>query len=357
MSGIPEWSIASSKNPGKREFAFKYLTSDSVLLDIYGYDNSTGFLEGYTSHVATPVCEDQLCYDAELDFYWDLLGNFSYFSLDSSKPLTKHDHVPFSDSDYEKLRNILLTKSPSFIHLRRSELIIKPNNGDFPELDGITGATVKEVKEDMVAGAIYTCYTLWHIANGGMNFQIQEFTKQVLDADLIRQFLISEQVEAHYFLIENIDLKYFELFLNEIMELADEFDPYYIGRMIERIPDHLFENVIVQEFFLRHFHRLEYSSQKELISKLEADITLSKSTLEFLIDNIQAQNSARNDQIIRIVCKNADSDKSDILKKMFDILQNRQITVSPGSYELLMSLGQNYKSLKDEVRRFKRTNK
>jgi len=195
--------MINSEAPVKGAIAFRYMTRDSVLLDIYEYRDSTDILEGYTSHIVTPVCEDQLCYDAELDLYWDILGNFSHFDVASEKPLTKNNHVPFDQSDYKLLRKILLTKSPSFIHLWRNELIIKSVSTDSTQADGMTGATTKAVKKDMVEGAAFTCYTLWHIANGGIAFEIQEYTKKKLDENVARKLLVSQKAEAHYFLIEN----------------------------------------------------------------------------------------------------------------------------------------------------------
>lgn len=338
----------------QQEIAFNYLTSDSVLLDVQYHYDSIGSWVGYTSHIKTPVCEDQLCYDVELEFYWDLIGNFSHFLVDSNKPLTKQDHIPFNDADYNRLNRILSTKSPSFIHLRRSELVISPENADPSNIDGNTGATAKEVKKDMVPGAVYTCYTLWHIANGGIEFRIQEHTKQKLDEDVIRQLLNTDQIGAHYFLIENVGSEYFELFINDFMELAQEYDPYFTGRIIDRIPMHLLQNFTVQEFFLRQFHSLEFSSKNTLIAKLEGNTNLSESALKFLMEHIRQTNPEQNDQIIRIVYDNADSDKIEMIKEMIEMIDERQIVLSPASYELLISLGDQFASLKSTIREFKK---
>ena len=173
-----------------QKIAFQYLTSDKVLLDIYEHYDSEGLLEGYTSHIVTPVCEDKLCLEAEVKMYWDLLGNFIKFIPIAENPLTKLDHIPFDSADYQKLHKILSDKSPSFIHLRRNELI--NNDGDGIEgVDGISSATVAGVKRDMVDGAIFTCYTLWYIANGGINFNIQEHTRNKINNELIIKMVFS----------------------------------------------------------------------------------------------------------------------------------------------------------------------
>ena len=348
--------MMSVKTLEHKKIAFNYLTSDAVLLAVQYHYDSIGSWVGYTSLIKTPVCEDQLCYDVELEFYWDLIGNFSHFLVDSNRPLTKLDHIPFNDADYIRLSRILSTKSPSFIHLRRSELVISPEKADPSNIDGNTGATAKEVKKDMVPGAIYTCYTLWHIANGGIEFRIQEHTKQKLDEDVIRQLLNTHQVGAHYFLVENMDSEYFEPFIGDFMELAQEYDPYFTGRIIDRMPRHLLHNFTVQEFFLRQFHSLEFNSKNKLISKLDGNTNLSETALKFLIENIRQNNAEQSDQIIKIVYDNADSDKTEMIKDMIEIIEERQIIVSPSSFEFLISLGDQFASLKSTIREFKKKN-
>ncbi len=239
MLGLSMISSAQTSKMGNPEIAFQYLTEDSVLLDIYEAYDSEGQLAGYHAHVTTPVCNTGLCYEAELDFYWDVLGNFSDFEILQDKPLTKLDHVPFEDSDYEKLKAILLTKSPTFIHLRRDELVVKPFDTDPQDVDAVGGATLKHIEKDMVEGAIYTCYTLWHIANGDINFQMQEHTIQNLDEGLLAKLLNSDDVEAHYFAVENMDPAYFEVFIDQIAEACKSYGQYFTDRTYTRLPDHL----------------------------------------------------------------------------------------------------------------------
>jgi len=232
-------SFAQEIFRSKPRFAIDYLSQDSVLLKIYETYDINGQLDGYTSHILTPVCKNYECYNAELDYYWDVLGNFFDFIIISGKPLTKLDHIPFQDSDYEKLKNILLTKSPSFIHLRRDELVVKPIATNLQDVNGISGATIKYIEKDMVSGAIYTCYTLWHIANGDINFQLQEYTKQNLNKELIFKLLNLDNVEAHYFAIENMDSNSFEFFIDEIVELCKKYGQYFTNRLYDQLPDDL----------------------------------------------------------------------------------------------------------------------
>ncbi len=338
----------------QQEIAFQYTTSDAVVLDIRTNYAADGSWAGYTSHVVTPVCEDRLCYDVELDMYWDLLGNFTHFKVEESKPLTKQDHIPFDETDYQKLNIILHTESPSFIHLRRVELVVVPETIGLADADATTGATAQAVKKDMVSGAIYTCYTLWHIANGGIKFKIQEYTRQRLDEKLIGRLLASDQIEAHYFLLENMEVGYFMQFQNELMDLAVKYDPYFTGRLIEKMPVNLLDKPAWQEFLLYRFQSLDVNTQNNLILKLQATNVSSNLALGLLIENLQPNNNLRNDQIIAIVVDRANTENIDVITGMFEVIENRNIKVSQNSYKKLIVLGDQFKSLKREIKQFKR---
>jgi hypothetical protein len=343
------------QEPDADALAFEYHTRDSVTLQVYECLDPAGLLNGYTAHVATPVCEDRLCYDAELDMYWDVLGNFARFAVDLDKPLTKEDHVPFEPSDYTKLKEILLTKRPSFIHLRREELITKPAYADTTSADALTGATAKEVKKDMVAGAVFTCYTLWHIANGGISFEIGQHTSSKLDERLIRKLLDAQRAEAHYFLVENIGKQYFAPFLHDFLELAERYDAFFTDRLLDNLPVHLLEEKRVQDFFIHQFNRMEHASQEALLVRLEYDsIPLHDPTLEFLIGLVRTNNLARNDHIIRLVCNSANADDAEVLEKLVDRLLDRRIVLSAEAFAAMTSNTKAYPALRKKVKQLGR---
>lgn len=344
-------ALAASAESGEKyaidpEPAFQYLTNDSVLLDVYEYYDEEGLLEGYRAHILSPVCEEGLCYEAELDFAWDLIGNFLRFEVDPDKPLTKLDHVPFSPADYEKLDKILHTESPSFIHLRRSELVSSPVSGANGAVDAMTGATVKAVKKDMVEGAIYTCYTLWHIANGGIRFNIQQHSRLQLDEPLIKKLLARNEAGTNYFLVENMPPAYFSVFLQELLSLAETYDAFFSERMVQRMPDTLFGASAVQHFFRQHFKRLQPASRKEVIAKWEVTDHLEPATLLFLTEQFEIQDPEFNHRIINLIVKDLPGDQPEILQHMVTVLSEREIAVPPESRALLNQLAEQDRRIK-----------
>lgn len=333
MIGIAGMAWEKDAFMQQTEPAFQFLTTDSILIDVFQTMDASGLPAAYRAHILSPVCEDGSCYEVELDFSWNLLGKFSHFEIDPAKPLTKLDHIPFDAADYEKLNRILHTPSPSFIHLRRSELVAEPTgNGD---VDGMTGATVKAIKKDMVPGAIYTCYTLWHIANGGIVFNIQEHTRKLLTPPLIEKMLGADDAEMHYFLIENLEARYYTGFLEKILSLADRYDAFFAARIGGNLPQEYFSKPEVQTFFRQHFPRLDYAAQNDWIAKLGAAVTVDRSTLDFLVEQIPADNPARATQIIQLLIDKTAAGEKAIFDSLFSKLLEREVRLSSQSLEAL----------------------
>ncbi len=317
--------------------AFTYLTTDSVQLQVYMCRDSNGVLDGYTSHILTPVCEGDQCHDAEADFYWDILGKFSHYKWDRKQPLTKQDHVAFSQEDHIKLHSILHTPSPSFIHLRRDELITPKVNKSGADIDGLTGATVQAVSRDMVQGAVYTCYTLWHIANGGLVFKIQEHTKENLTDCLLLKLLDTPSPEAHYFLIQNIESSKMACYIDDLLTLAGQYDPYFSSQLVSRLSPFMLEGPHIQSALAEHFPQLEYAAQLDLLAMFKSCKNLSVSGQKLLADHM-AEDSQINRQIIALICHHADPNRLEGLQYLLDHMIKKGISVSTHSLRLLKSI-------------------
>ncbi len=114
----------------------------------------------YFSSVFTPVCVDGSCYPINIELQWDLAGNYLKYSLRKDEILTKVEHLPFTDFDYGLLHR-MIAKSPSALaNFTIYELTLPDEN----KVDGVTGATRPELSGSFVPEALFTTYTLWHLA-------------------------------------------------------------------------------------------------------------------------------------------------------------------------------------------------
>lgn len=114
-----------------------------IIRDKYGLPDS------YQAYIKSPVCEKDKCYEIEITMQWDLIGRFREYDTLSGKGLTKLDHIPFTDQDYKKLEQLLKDPNSPIGDYRKEELIRDTRKS---ELDGFTGATIREINDIVVGG-------------------------------------------------------------------------------------------------------------------------------------------------------------------------------------------------------------
>ena len=145
----------------------------------------------FYSDIFTPVCNTGECLPVKIKIYWDLNGNYKRFAMPEGEILTKLDHVPFDDYDYDLLDEILRRENdPRTAEFKDhiAEPVKHNKDSDATDIsysepspgmsskkfvfmdkhdmvDGITGSTLPEQEDKFVPGALYTSYTLWGLAN------------------------------------------------------------------------------------------------------------------------------------------------------------------------------------------------
>src|SRR5690606_18546747 len=144
------------------------------------------------------------CYLMVIDIYWDLLGNFKKYELQEDQPLTKFDHVEFTDEDHKKMREILSNRD-SFLRFYALENLIDPNEQrESDVVDGVSGATHKSIQNEVVSGAVYSTYVLWHIVNGPIAQRILEHTESRFTDAMMVQLLRSDNYHYQYYALNRI---------------------------------------------------------------------------------------------------------------------------------------------------------
>jgi hypothetical protein len=348
-------SFSWLKSAKKENVAFHFLTQDSVVAIVYEVLDADSNLEMYKARIKTPVCENKVCYEVELIFYWDLIGNFKKYELVAGKSLTKLEHKPFSDADYQKLSEILSNKYPAFINLKKDELITKVVTGD---IDGVSGATVAAIKGQIVPGAAYSCYTLWHIANGTVADSIKKHTRNRLNENIVRKLALMKNNEAHYFLINSLNDAEFQTYLPEVLGLIRNNEGYNEGyfakNAIEKIPFGLFSSSEVQDFFSEHFENLGYFAQMSLLKKLQGN-PISDDLAKILIKNLDNPNySFQNELIIKLICFNVNNLETETTRELIDEIIESGMVITTEIYKAIVSLEKKEQWLKKDISDFKR---
>ncbi|MBN4071496.1 hypothetical protein JYT72_03180 [Crocinitomix catalasitica] len=278
---------------------------------------SYGKPDYYYSNIFTPVCETGVCKPIYINIYWDLMGNYHHFDQPKGEILTKLDHQPFTDEDYQLLDEILRGDDPRYgltvKHSSLSESATASNKKEKHEkhesegspaptasrtvfmskmemVDGITGATLPQLRDQFVPGALYTTYTCWDLAN----------TRRVRMGSYTRNKLFTPKNYDYFFgrdqrvcrdaLIEKISNANGEenAYANTLMSIADSANEELAMYCIQMVYYYDVALDTVQTVCKKRFEGLGSANLKrEIIYKLSSGLIRSQ-TLSELAKNMVA---------------------------------------------------------------------
>lgn len=223
----------------------------------------------YNSHIITPVCADGDCKLMHITFYWTLLGDYAGFDRSVEEPLTKHDHDEFVYADYWKLHELL--KDHNSILKRRAinELVEKPKPSEMEGVDALSGATVKEVKESVVGGALYSCYVAWHLVHGPIKEAIKEYSSKLQDNDMLLGMLESNHTNYQMHALTNLNKEDYKKHLERIAELFKTGIPLVRSFIIKNMSDFFKEIPEEMRPFWEALPEIDINSRSLLLQHLE----------------------------------------------------------------------------------------
>jgi len=237
----------------------------------------------YAAHIATGVCSDSLCKPIDLTVYWDLLGTFAAYETPESSPLTKFDHIEFTPQDHQKLQQILADKGSILKDYEAEDMVDRSVKVYSKTMDAVTGATSKTFQDVIVPGAVYTVHTLWHIVNGEVSENIWKHTRAMLNDQLIRQMLGSDNSAYKEFVFNQLPQSELNRFKPEIIRLIGDKDPYVPHFAMEKLASAVWADPADQVAILHYFKGSSLEIQNTMLNKF-ADKKMSLAGLRMLID-------------------------------------------------------------------------
>jgi len=217
----------------------------------------------YFMDVVSVFCGEDVCKVDKVRLFWDELGFYHHIELATGVELEKGEGVDFAPNDYIKLDEVLANRASGLKLLERYELVSNQSGGN--TVDALSGATVSILKDDYITGAIWTCYTLWHFANGDMPTLIRNFTGNDYTLAQLKNYLAgnyssksfsaSSQFNYQKFALEQlirrnaIDKQTQALVINSAFKTTNNDNnklfPLYIG-YVELLPQALYFSAIVK---------------------------------------------------------------------------------------------------------------
>ncbi|QMW02237.1 hypothetical protein [Spirosoma foliorum] len=222
-------------------------------------------------NVFTPVCLTGECKPVYINFYWDLLGNYTRYDLPPGEVLTKMDHREFKQEDYDKLRDILDNTNSLLKDVAMEDLVGKGTENLADSVDAKAGATLKTVKNEVIDGAVYTCYTLWHIAHGKVADEMQKITESYRTDDLLHRFLTSSNYHYQYWAMDKVVDKagsITESFTPDMLQIIRGKNVFTARAALQKISNPFFASNARQVWLWETYQSTSYPLQIAILKKL-----------------------------------------------------------------------------------------
>ena len=156
----------------------------------------------YSTWVDSVICKEKTCEVVKVQLHWDVLGRYQRYNVAKGSKLTKLDHVPFTKEDHAKLQRILLDKGSPLREVTKEGLIGKPKVED--GIDAVTQPTLLTLKNSVVVGAGYSCYDLWHWANGEVPQILRSLSGQSLSLSAMEKLLTAKESPTIAFALDHL---------------------------------------------------------------------------------------------------------------------------------------------------------
>lgn len=326
--------------------------TDGIPDTLFQVRSASGLPLSYYKKIYTGVCFDNECRMLDIVLYWNITGRYLGFELPEDEFLSKFDHEPFSESEYERLHDLLADLLSPLGMYAYNELAPKPPVEE-EEVDGITSATSKEILEYVVEGAAFTTYTLRTLVYGPIQDEVESHTRRELSEELVLKILqspdISDKIWALGEVREKIPLspklrdQIFEYINNDSYSLAE--------RAIDAIDGDELASDTLQMLLLQKFYETDYGLKKLILDKLKEAPQLDDKVKANLAENLKKWEGALLSNVLDLY----------IAQKVFDIetcrlvselLQNENRYISQKAFNFLQSSGLNDEGIDKELKTY-----
>lgn len=322
---------------GQKVPVIEYTTDKSVDVTVYLVYNTHSVAEYYTARLQSPVCMENLCNPIDIEIQWDLLGYFKDYIENPEDPVTKFDHQPFSEDDHKKLKSILANTESLLQDYRMEDLVDTSVQIYSEELDATTGATNKTFENDIVTGAIYTCYTLWTFVNGDLRNRILHHTESILNDDIISSMIQSDRKNYLDYIFDHLSDHYSSRVNKMIGSLIWHEDPLVSVKAINAVDEVYWQSDTVNHLLEKHFPQLQNPVQNALIRNFLKPIE-NQGVLSSFISLLPNMPSRQQQQVYEMILLNKELVDDQMKEKLMHLFKSPEMSLSAKEYELMSKL-------------------
>jgi hypothetical protein len=311
--------------------------ADSSLQDtLFQVVSQEGFPIYYYKNIRTGICFDNQCRPLDMMLYWNPTGRYLGFGLPEGEFLSKYDHAPFTEAEYDRL-NTLLADSLLPLGTVSFEELIGISDQTNALADGVSGATSAQVSEYVVEGAAYTTHTLWNIVYGSTQDEIVELTDQVLSSEFLYRILKKGSLSDQFWALSRVeDVEIPDPKLLETLLQMIGGDDYSLAQMaLEALPESSIEMDLAQVALFSVYEEANYSMKRLIIDKLQDVTHLSADVVKMSRDMLPDLNGVLLRDMLGLYREHKIDDE-DTIKKISALLTSDNRYISGKAYDFLL---------------------
>jgi hypothetical protein len=233
--------------------------------------------------------------------------------------------------------------------------LIKASESETGSLDGVSGATSKEVAEMVVEGAAYTTYKLWNIVYGPTKDSITHLTEKQLTPDLVVLILQSPDIIDRVWALNRIDptVQLDSNLANTLLEIisgCDDFLAYSAMNAID--PVHLDSDDFQSGLFSKYVE-VNHSIKKMIIEKFIYAPYLSEDIVTSSRELLEQLNGQQLGDFLEMYSIHSVGDL-ETCRTIANILGNENRYISQKAYKFLKGMETNDSTIIDKLNAYEK---
>ncbi len=307
----------------------------------------------YFKKVIGEVCYDDECRLLDIVVYWNITGRYLGFELPKGEFLSKYDHDPFSENEYQRLHTLLADSSIPLDAVSFEKLVEQPKN-DEGVVDAVSGATSKSVADMVVKGAAYTTYKLWNIVNGPTMDIVSKLTEKHLTPTLIYRILQSPDISDRLWALNRMDaLNVLTPQLEDtLLEIISSDDFYLSYSAINAINVIHLKSVELQRGLFANYPKANHSIQTALLKKLIEAPFLSSEIIQDSRVLLPQLNGQQLNDLLQLYTKHKVHDTK-TYSEVTKILKNENKYISKKAYSFLINIQTDDEFIMERLKAYK----
>ena len=307
----------------------------------------------YYKNVKGEVCFDDECRLLDIVVYWNITGRYLGFELPKGEFLSKYDHDPFSENEYQRLHTLLADSSIPLDAVSFEKLVEQPKN-DEGVVDAVSGATSKSVADMVVKGAAYTTYKLWNIVNGPTMDIVSKLTEKHLTPTLIYRILQSPDISDRLWALNRMDaLNVLTPQLEDtLLEIISSDDFYLSYSAINAINVIHLKSVELQQGLFANYPKANHSIQTALLKKLIEAPFLSSEIIQDSRVLLPQLNGQQLNDLLQLYTKHKVHDTK-TYSEVAKILKNQNKYISKKAYSFLINIQTDDEFIMERLKAYK----